>query len=166
MKLLTWFIRMAIVAAITLSALAMQTAHGQSKYTPVTKYDPKRDADQDIRDATAEAKRSNRRVLLEVGGEWCSWCHTFDNFFEAHPDLVMLREKNFVTVKINFSEENPNKEVLARYAPIPGYPHVFVLDADGNLLHSQDTSALEEGKSYNLERLTTFLTYWATAKKE
>ncbi|HEV8588201.1 MAG TPA: thioredoxin family protein, partial [Pyrinomonadaceae bacterium] len=117
-------------------------------------------------DATAEAKRSNRRVLLEVGGEWCSWCHTFDNFFEAHPDLVMLREKNFVTVKINFSEENPNKEVLARYAPIPGYPHVFVLDADGNLLHSQDTSALEEGKSYNLERLTTFLTYWATAKKE
>jgi thiol:disulfide interchange protein len=166
MKLLTWFIRMAIVAAITLSALAMQTTHGQSNYTPVTKYDPKRDADQDICDATAEAKRSNRRVLLEVGGEWCSWCHTFDNFFEAHPDLVMLREKNFVTVKINFSEENPNKEVLARYAPIPGYPHVFVLDADGNLLHSQDTSALEEGKSYNLERLTTFLTYWATAKKE
>jgi thiol:disulfide interchange protein len=157
---------MAMVAAITLSALAMQAARAQSKYDPVTKYDPKRDADQDIRDATAEAKRSNRRVLLEVGGEWCSWCHTFDNFFEAHPDLVMLREKNFVTVKINFSEENPNKEVLARYAPIPGYPHVFVLDADGNLLHSQDTSALEEGKSYNLERLTTFLTYWATAKKE
>jgi thiol:disulfide interchange protein len=157
---------MAIVAAITLSALAMQTTRAQSKYEPVTKYDPKRDADQDIRDASAEARRSNRRVLLEVGGEWCSWCHTFDNFFEAHPDLVMLREKNFVTVKINFSEENPNKEVLGRYAPIPGYPHVFVLDADGNLLHSQDTSALEEGKSYNLERLTTFLTYWATAKKE
>src|SRR5207245_602169 len=74
----------------------------QSKYTPVAKYDPKRDADQDIRDAIAEAKRTNRRILLEVGGEWCSWCHTLDNFFQAHPELIALRDKTFVTVKINF----------------------------------------------------------------
>jgi len=133
---------------------------GQSKYVPVTRYDPKRDAAQDIQAAIQEAQRTRKRILLEVGGEWCSWCHTLDRFFEAHPDLVLLRDKKFVTVKINFSEENENKELLAHYGRIPGYPHLFVLDSDGKLLHSQDTSPLENGKSYDLQRLTTFLYKW------
>ena len=142
----------------------IRNVRGQTKYVPITKYDPQRNADQDIRDAVAEAKRTHRRVLLEVGGEWCSWCHRLDEFFAAHPELTALRDKNFVTVKINFSEENENKEVLSRYAPIPGYPHIFVLDSDGKLVRSQDTNPLEDGKkSYDLERLTVFLNYWAAA---
>src|SRR5574341_285305 len=150
-----------IVFAATLFMTA--SAFAQSPYTPVTKYDPKRDAAQDINDAIAEAKRSHRRILLEVGGEWCSWCHRLDEFFESHPDLSALRDKNFVTVKINFSEENPNKEVLSQYSPIAAYPHILVLESDGKELHSQDTGVFEEGKSYVLERLMTFLTNWAPA---
>ena len=138
---------------------------GQSKYIPVTKYDPKRDAAQDIQGAVKEAQRAHKRVLLEVGGEWCSWCHTLDRFFDARPELIQLRDKNFVTVKINFSEENTNKDVLSRYEAIPGYPHIFVLDSDGKLLWSENTSILEREKSYDLERLTVFLTNWAPASK-
>lgn len=145
--------------------LLTASAYSQSAYTPVTKYDPARDAAQDINDAITEAKRTNRRILLEVGGEWCSWCHRLDEFFEAHPDLTALRDKNFVTVKINFSEENPNKEVLSKYDSIEGYPHIFVLESDGKLLRSQDTGFFEEGKSYELERLMKFLTDWAPATK-
>lgn len=137
---------------------------GQSKYVPVTKYDPKRDAAKDIEDAIVEARRTNKRILLEVGGEWCSWCHTLDRYFETHSDLLALREKNFVTVKINFSEENENKEVLSRYDPISAYPHLFVLERDGKLLRSQGTGVLESGKSYDLQKLTGFLTNWAPAR--
>jgi len=165
MKTLTRFLLMTVIAVGAVSGCP-QLLRAQSPYTPVTKYDPKRDAAQDIREAAAEAKRTNRRVLLEVGGEWCSWCHHMDDFFAAHPDLTSVRDKTFVTVKINFSEENPNKEVLARYSEIAGYPHLFVLDSDGTLVHSQDTSPLEESKSYNLDRFTTFLAYWAWAKEK
>src|SRR5215510_14542112 len=100
--------RFAFVTLITVGAVFSfeQVLRAQSPYAPVTKYDPKRDAAQDIRDAAAEAKRTNRRVLLEVGGEWCSWCHHMDDFFQAHADLTALRDKSFVMVKINFSEEN------------------------------------------------------------
>jgi thiol:disulfide interchange protein len=164
-KLRTLITRSLMVASILLSAAATHAVWAQSNYVPVGKYDPKRDADQDIRDAVVEAKRANKRVLLEVGGDWCIWCHHMDDFFTAHSDLTALRDKNFVTVKINFSEENQNKDVLARYGAIPGYPHIFVLDSAGKLVRSQDTSALEEGKSYNLDRFTTFLAYWAWAKE-
>ena len=152
-----------IFFAVTL--LFSATAAAQSPYTPVTKYDPKRDAARDIDDAVAEAKRTNRRILLEVGGEWCSWCHILDEYFDAHPDLTALRDKNFVTVKINFSEENPNKEVLSRYGPINGYPHIFVLDSDGKFLHSQGTGVLESGRSYDLEKMNNFLAEWAPRVK-
>ncbi len=165
MKTRTFSVLAGLIVAATVSGFA-QMIRAQSPYVPVTKYDPKRDAAQDVRDAAVEAKRTNRRVLLEVGGEWCIWCHHMDDFFQAHADLTGLRDKSFVTVKINFSEENPNKELLAQYPAVAGYPHLFVLDSDGALVHSQDTSALEEGKSYNLQRFTTFLAYWAWAKEK
>ena len=162
-KILHLILSFALVCGLTV--FTTQTVAAQSPYTPVAKYDPKRDAARDIDDAVAEAKRTNRRILLEVGGEWCSWCHTLDEFFDNHADLTALRDKNFVTVKINFSDENPNKEVLSRYGEINGYPHIFVLGSDGKLLHSQDTAVFEQGSGYVLERLTTFLTQWAPAPK-
>ena len=153
-----------IVPALTcLSAWAHASAQA-AKYVPVTTYDPKRDAAADIHDAIKEAQRTRKRILLEVGGQWCSWCHTLDKFFDTHPELTEFRDKNFVTLKINFSEDNENKEVLARYRTIPSYPYIFVLESDGKLLLAKDTSDLESGKSYDLEKLTTFLKNWIPAK--
>jgi thioredoxin-related protein len=155
-----------LVVAITLLpslTVSFPTA-SQSKYTPVATYDPKRDAAQDIEDAIREAQRANKRILLVVGGKWCSWCHTLDKFFETHSGLLILRDNNYVTVKINFSPENENKQVLARYDPISAYPHLFVLERDGKLLRSQETGVLESGKSYDLEKLTAFVTKWSPAR--
>jgi thioredoxin-related protein len=154
------------VAPASLSGAAQNRREPASKpkYIPVGEYDPKRNAAQDIQDAIKEAQRTHKRILLEVGGEWCGWCHTLDGFFQASRDLLLLRDKNFVTVKINFSGDNENKELLSGYPPIPGYPHIFVLDAEGKLLQSQDTSVLESGKSYNLDKLAAFLTNWAPSQ--
>jgi thiol:disulfide interchange protein len=135
-----------------------------AKYVPVHEYDPQRDAAADIARAVAEAKRTKKNVLLEVGGKWCVWCRIMDSYFEANPDVLKLREDNFVTVKINFSPENENKEVLARYGEIPAYPHLFVLDSEGKLIQSQGTGELEEGKSYDKEKLVGFLKKWSPSK--
>jgi thiol:disulfide interchange protein len=146
-------------------ALAAQDGGGtKAKYVPVVEYDPARDAAADVAQALAEARRTKRHVLLEVGGKWCIWCRIMDDYFEKNADVLKLREDNYVTVKINFSPENENKELLAKYPEIPGYPHIFVLDAEGKLLHSQFTGDLEAGKSYNREKMVAFLTKWAPAK--
>jgi thioredoxin-related protein len=155
-----------ILCLFMLAMLAYGQASSPVNYIPASKYDPNRNAAQDIRDAISEAQRSGRRILLEVGGEWCGWCHTLDQFFAERSELMRLRDQNFVTVKINFSHENENQELLSQYPTIPGFPHIFVLSSDGKLLHSQNTSELESGKSYNLERLTTLLTTWAPAKTQ
>lgn len=160
----TGFLSALCLVIILTPSLAIASVSGsslQAKQTTAGKYDPKRDPEKDIQDAIAEAGRTGKRILLEVGGEWCSWCHIMDRYFEENPKLLEFREKSFVMVKINFSRENENKKLLLRYPAIPGYPHIFVLDTNGKLLHSQDTSKLESGKSYDLEKFFSFLKKWA-----
>ena len=148
---------------MSVSGLVLVALFLLGQYAPVTKYDPKRDAAKDIDDAVVEAQRSGRRVLLEIGGEWCSWCHTMDRFFAEHDDLRAMRDRAFITLKVNMSPENENKAFLSKYPPIPGYPHIFILEGDGTLLHSEDTSLLEQGSTYNLATFMTFLREWSKA---
>ncbi len=124
-------------------------------------FDPTRDAAKDLQNAIAQAKSEGKRVLVDVGGNWCGWCREMERFVEAHPDLKATRDRYFVTVKVNWSPENQNKAVLSKYPKVEGYPHLFVLDADGNLLQSQDTSQIEDGKSsYDLAKFTAFFEKW------
>jgi hypothetical protein len=44
-----------------------------------------------------------------------------------------------------------------------GYPYFFVLDKNGKLLQGERTGLLEEGSSYNMDKLSAFLTKWATS---
>jgi thioredoxin-related protein len=121
-------------------------------------FDSKRDAAADLQGALAEANKTGKRVLVDVGGNWCSWCREMERFIEAHKELKELRDERFVTVKINYSPENKNEAVLSEFPKIPGYPHLFILDSTGKLLCSKDTSQLEDGKSsYVLDRFMAFL---------
>ena len=50
-------------------------------------YDESRDPAKDLQDAIAEATRTNKRILLEVGGDWCVYCNIMDTTFDSHPQL-------------------------------------------------------------------------------
>ena len=148
--------------ATALNANTSTLSDDPSTTLPVTDaYNPSSDPAADLQKAVSLAQKENKRILIEVGGEWCVWCHIMDRFYDAHPALLKLREDNYVLLKVNYSDENQNQAFLSQYPAIPGFPHIFVLESDGKLLHSQDTSELEDGQSYHLERFTTFLTHWA-----
>lgn len=123
-------------------------------------FDPQRDPAADVATALAQAQADGKRVLVDVGGEWCSWCHIMDRFFESDSEARALRDRGFVMVKVNYSPENPNAAYLARWPRIEGYPHLFVLGPDGALLHSQDTGELESGKGYDRTKVLAFLRAW------
>lgn len=155
-----------VILSVSVGAQSQEKATASpGRYVPVSKYDPARNAEKDIRAAVNEAQRTNKRILLEVGGEWCVWCHIMDRYFEQNAKLLEFREQHFITVKINFSQENQNQQALSRYPAISGYPHLFVLEKDGKLLHSQDTGKLEAGKSYDREKFFAFLQQWASPSR-
>jgi thioredoxin-related protein len=143
------------------TAMAQKTGKPASVYVAVDRFDSTRDAARDIREAIVEAKGSGRRILLDVGGGWCIWCHRLDAYFGEQKDLADYMHKHFVVVKVFYSREYKNEAVLSQYPKIPGYPHLFVLENDGTLLFSQDTGKLELGKGYDRAKVQVFLRQWA-----
>jgi thioredoxin-related protein len=124
-------------------------------------FDPSRDAAADLAAGLKLATKEKKRVLVDVGGNWCSWCHKLDKLFKSDAEIGKTLKEKYVIVKINFSPENENKAVLAKFPKISGYPHLFVLDAKGRLLHSQDTGLLETGPAHDPVKVMDFLKKWA-----
>ena len=150
-----------LIASLLCAGAAIAQQPHSHAYQQATAFDPKRDAARDIDEAIAEAQQSGRRILLDVGGEWCVWCRRLDSLFVRRADLADFMHTHYVVVKVNYSPENKNELVLSRYPQVAGYPHLFVLSGDGRLLHSQDTGALEAGKGHDPEKVLAFLRAWA-----
>jgi thiol:disulfide interchange protein len=156
----------AAFALCLLAALSASAKHGEKTPPPPTPkaaatYDESRDPAKDLQDAIALATKTNKRILLEVGGDWCVYCNIMDETFDGHPQLRKVRDTNYVTLKVNYSKENPNEAFLSKYPKIADYPHFLVLDSKGVLLHSQPTHPFEHGKKYNVGKINAFLNKWA-----
>ena len=128
------------------------------------KFDATRDAAADVRTAVGLAKAQGKQVLVDVGGEWCIWCHILDKFIATHAPVKRLVDENYVVVKVNYSPQTRNEAVLSQWPRIKGSPHLFVLDAQGRLVHSQDTGELEAGKDYDEAKVIAFLEKHRRAK--
>jgi len=125
------------------------------------KFDPSRNPAEDLQAAVKTAKESNKKILLDVGGEWCIWCRKLDKFFQDNTDINKFLKENYIVVKVNYSPENKNEKFLSKYPKVAGYPHLFVLDKNGKLLHSQNTGDLEAGKGHDRDKVMAFLKKWA-----
>jgi thioredoxin-related protein len=121
------------------------------------KFDPSRDAAADVAAAVTLAKAQGKRVIVDVGGEWCTWCHIFERFVASHPEVKKTLEEKYIVVKVNYSPQNRNEKLLSRWPKAKGYPHFYILDASGRVLLSQPSVELEAGKDYDEAKLLALL---------
>jgi thioredoxin-related protein len=157
------------IAALTLSLLCGNAFAASAPAVPSTvyvgklngKFDPDRVAANDLTEAVSQAKAENKRIIMDVGGEWCVWCLRMDKFIQGNELIRNTIATDYVWFKVNYSDENKNEAFLSQYPKIKGYPHLFVLDAEGKLLQSENTGELEQEKSYNAERFIAFLQQWS-----
>ena len=127
-------------------------------------YDPSADADKDITTALKKAKAENKFVLLQGGGNWCGWCIEFARFCKADKKIDSVINASFVWYHLNYSKENENKKLFAKYGYPQrfGFPVFIILDGDGNRIHTQNSAYLEDGKkSYSKDKVQEFLEVWS-----
>jgi len=167
--------RLAVVSLIVVAFVCAQTredtkprprSEGDSTFVAVHSFEASRDASADVQRAIVEARKTGRRILLDIGGDWCPWCHSLDQLFQQHPELVEVRDQNFVTVAIYYGPDNKNEQLLSQYSKPLGIPHFFVLNTDGTLVHSQHVAELREDGNYSPEKIRNFLTTWSKASTE
>jgi thiol:disulfide interchange protein len=153
-----FFVFFLFLLPATFNAQASQLSGELPVYSRV--YDASRNPNADGRAALKLAKETNRKVLIEVGGDWCSWCFVLDRFIREHPKVESRLHQTFVVLKVNISDENDNVEFMAAFPPAQGYPHMYVTDSSGNILSSQDTADFRENKKYSEARFMAFLDRW------
>ena len=90
------------------------TARSQSTDT-ANLYNPTDDAEMAIAAAVKKAKTQHKFVLIQGGGNWCSWCKRFSITVANDAKLDSIVNADFVVYHLNYSEENKN-EKSSRYA--------------------------------------------------
>ncbi len=156
---------MRVFCSLFFSLLALSSVSAQERFLNTETFNPARDPAKDLASAVTFARENQARILMEVGGEWCSWCKRLNKFIEDHQSIKNALYPNYAFLRVNYSKEQDNAAFLSAYPKIAGYPHIFILDADGKIIHSQNTEELEEGKSYSEEKIIQFLKKWAPEKK-
>lgn len=146
------------------AAMLMISTSGAAENT--IGYDPAADPFAQVRDARAEAAANGKHILVVAGGEWCIWCHYLHAFLGDNPEIEKSLKETFVVVKTYLGEENFNDDFYATLPEAAGYPHFWILGADGEVLASQNTLPLEDGdKSYDPGRFTAFIDRWKTNQR-
>lgn len=126
-------------------------------------YNPKADAAKDIAAAVKKAKAEHKFVLMQAGGNWCIWCKRFSLTVARDAKLDSIVNADFVVYHLNYSDENKNEKLFAKY-DYPqrfGFPVFIILDENGNRIHTQNSEYLEEGKGYNKDKVADFFESWS-----
>lgn len=117
--------------------------------------------------ALAQAGEQGKFVICQVGGNWCPWCLRFADFITKDEEIAKVVDDNFVYIHVNYNPRKSNDEArdkaMLKRLGNPGrfgYPVFVVLNPDGKVIHIQDSSFLEEDKSYNKEKVLRFFNNW------
>ena len=130
-------------------------------------YDESIDPFTQIDEAVKVAKETDRFVVCQLGGNWCSWCVLFTKFIRENPDIDKIVNDNFVYIHVNFKSRRDelSQKVSRRLGNAGrfGFPVLVVLNTDGSVLHIQNSSYLEEGKGYDRGKVLDFFKQWTPA---
>jgi len=109
-------------------------------------YDEKADAKADIAAALARAKRDNKRVLIQWGANWCSWCKLLHASLQSDKEIAKAIFYEYEVVRVDVGGFDKNLDLAASFGAKlkeSGIPYLTLLDADGKALANQDTGSLE-----------------------
>lgn len=159
-----------ILAAILISTAAFS----QTKTGGVHIYNPEANAMADLKTATEKAAKANKHVLVQVGGNWCTWCIAFHNLVDTTAVLKQTINDNYEFVLVNWDKDHHNDEAM-KFLGFPnrfGYPVFVLLDGKGKVLHIENSAYLEtdeigaNGKKkvgHDVKKTISFLKGWTVA---
>ena len=123
-----------------------------------------------IDQAVVKAKSEGKFVICQVGGNWCPWCLRFADFITKDTAITKVINENFEYIHVNYNprksqgeeKQAQGKALMKRLDNCGrfGFPVFVVLDEEGKVVHIQDSSFLEEGKSYSQEKVLRFFKNW------
>ncbi|MBR3026628.1 MAG: thioredoxin family protein [Bacteroidales bacterium] len=158
--------RILLVALLATTALLLDAQTALKKV-----YNEDLNPIEQIDEALAKARKEGKNVVCQVGGNWCPWCLRFADFISRDSTISQVIDQNYVYIHVNYNprktendkEKAQQTESMLRRLNNPvrfGFPVFVVLDENGKVIHTQDSSFLEEGNGYDKEKVLRFFNCW------
>jgi thioredoxin-related protein len=93
-------------------------------------------------DGMKEAKRTNKKVFVDVYTDWCGWCKKMDKEVFAHAKVAPYLSEQYVLIRLNaegagrvtYKDKKSSETELARAFGVTGYPTALFLEPTGDLI--------------------------------
>ena len=125
-------------------------------------YDEKADAHGELAAAVELAKRQHKRLLIDLGGNWCPDCRVLAGIM-ALPEVKAFLAAHYVVVEVDIGRYDKNLDIADRYGAHyeKGAPAVLVVDPrSGKLLNGGHTLALRDARHMTPQALADWLAQW------
>lgn len=145
-------------------AFCLVTGISNAQTDPPKLYNPDADAKKEIKAAVKKAKKENKYVLIQAGGNWCTWCIEFARLCKTDKKIDSVMNASFVWVHLNTSPENKNEKAFAKYGYPQrfGFPVFIILNNKGTRIHTQNSVYLEaSNRVYDKKKVLEFLEKWS-----
>lgn len=126
-------------------------------------YDEKADANAQVDRAFATAKKSGKRVLIDLGGNWCPDCIVLANFLEL-PEMRRFMNAHYEVAMVDVGRFDRNLQVPARFGfktRLKGVPTLLIATPDGKLVNRDDVFATTSASSMTPKSLADYLAKYA-----
>lgn len=158
-----------IAASVTLPAAAPVSAPrvGVASFEALAKPLPlpyhAGDAKAEIAAARARAVKAHKRVLIDLGGNWCLDCRLLAAVMET-PRMRPFVAKHFEVVTVDVGRFDQNMDIPASYGVkgrLQGVPAVLIVDPKTNrLINAGRETALADARSMTPQAVADWLAGW------
>ena len=125
------------------------------------------DADAAVEAAFARARANGKRVLIDLGGNWCADCRILSGIMEL-PELKPFIAAHYEVVTVNVGRFKRNLQIPQRFGitKLEGVPAVIIADADGTPVNVSDAQDLADARSMTPQAIADWLARWAKPVSE
>jgi thiol-disulfide isomerase/thioredoxin len=130
---------------------------------PQTPYDVTANANKAVDAAFARARRSHKRVLIDLGGNWCGDCRILAGVMDL-PPIHRFLAVHFEIVSVDVGRFDTNLQIPARFGftkRLVGVPTVLIATSGGKLVNGGDVFALADARHMQPQAVADWLAKWA-----
>ncbi len=169
MKAVLWTGMIAAVAASTTMADAAVRAPRvsiasleQLRQPLPLPYDEKANADAQITQAKARARATGRKLIIDLGGNWCADCRILAGVMDL-PEVRTFLRRHYEVVTVDVGRFDRNQQVIRHYGidKLKGVPALLIVDPETDkLLNADRLSALADARHMTPQALADWLAQW------
>jgi hypothetical protein len=113
--------------------------------------------------AFARAAKSHKRVLIDLGGNWCGDCLILANFVQLQ-EMRRFMQAHYEEVSVDVGRFNRNLQIPARFGVtkrLEGVPALLIVTPDGKLVNGDEIFATADARNMTPQSLADYLARYA-----